>query len=61
MTGDELARKLKAKKRSLRVLFMTGYADKLPGHGTQVLPKPVKLDDLTEAVGRLLRRPATRR
>lgn len=58
MQGDKLAERLLAEKPTLRVLFITGYADrslvteKLSGHAA-VLQKPFTSSDLLSALERL--------
>jgi DNA-binding response OmpR family regulator len=56
MRGDELARKLKASRRGLRVLLITGYAEEGSHRGTQLLCKPFKTDELLAHVQSLLNR-----
>jgi PAS domain S-box-containing protein len=56
MKGDELARKLKASRRGLQVLLITGYAEEGSHRGTQLLCKPFKTDELLSRVQSLLKR-----
>ncbi len=54
MRGDELARQLAARGRSVPVIFMSGYASgEPPGYG-RLLPKPVAEADLLGAIREVL-------
>lgn len=61
MTGDELARQLRVKEPDLKVLYLTGYADRLFNEkGTlweheAFLEKPSTIDGILEGVRLLLR------
>src|SRR5262245_4158198 len=60
MTGDELARRLRALKPSLKVLYLTGFSDRLFNEKVMLwqdeafLEKPCSLRGLLEAVSLLL-------
>lgn len=60
MTGDELARRLRAQTPSLKVLYLTGFADRLFKEKATLwqdeafLEKPCSLRGLLEAVSLLL-------
>lgn len=60
MTGDELARRLRRDEPSLRVLYLTGYSDRLFKEKVALwedeafLDKPCSVKGLTEAVALLL-------
>jgi two-component system cell cycle sensor histidine kinase/response regulator CckA len=60
MKGDELARRLRQRKDSLKVLYLTGYADHLfkdnvaLGKGEAFLDKPCSIQGLREAVALLV-------
>jgi DNA-binding NtrC family response regulator len=60
MRGGELARRVRAERRGLKVLFMSGHVDgeSLAGDGTEgataFIQKPFALDDLARAVRALL-------
>ncbi len=60
MTGDELARRLRQADRSLKVLYLTGYADQLFKEKATLwqdeafLDKPCSVKGLLEAVSQLL-------
>lgn len=60
MTGDELARRLRQNEPSLRVLYLTGYSDRLFKEKVTLwedeafLDKPCSVKGLTEAVALLL-------
>jgi two-component system, cell cycle sensor histidine kinase and response regulator CckA len=53
-SGPQLARRVRAKRPGIKVLFMSGYAaDALPDHGgatAPLLPKPFGPDDLARAI-----------
>jgi PAS domain S-box-containing protein len=50
MTGYELAERLKVGRKSLAVLFVTGYTDEPPTEGAMVLHKPFSLEKLMAGV-----------
>ena len=60
MTGDELARRLRQNEPRLRVLYLTGYSDRLFKEKVTLwedeafLDKPCSVKGLTEAVSLLL-------
>src|SRR5262249_29643508 len=60
MTGDELARRLRALRPSLKVLYLTGYSDRLFKEKVTLwadeafLDKPCSVKGLLEAVALLL-------
>ncbi|HUK32671.1 MAG TPA: response regulator [Vicinamibacterales bacterium] len=60
MTGDELGRHLRARDPDARILYFTGYADRLFAERTALgaheafLDKPVTMTGLREAVSLLL-------
>ena len=60
MTGDEVARRLRRAEPDLKVLYFTGYSDRLFKETTTLsaneafLDKPVGVDGLLEAVSLLL-------
>ena len=60
MTGDELARVLRARDPDAKILYFTGFSDRLFGDSTSLsanepcLDKPVSLIGLCEAVSLLL-------
>ena len=60
INGAELARRLRGRRPSLRVLFMSGYTDDVLGRqgtlapGTDLLPKPFSRDDLLRKVREVL-------
>src|SRR5580765_6760301 len=60
MTGDELARRLRASTPDLKVLYLTGFSDQLfrdkvtLWHDEAFLDKPATIKGLTEAVALLL-------
>lgn len=60
MSGDELARRLRERDPNLKVLYFTGYADRLFAEkqhlweGEAFLDKPVTVKGLQEAVSLLL-------
>jgi two-component system cell cycle sensor histidine kinase/response regulator CckA len=60
MTGDELARRLRQNDPELKVLYLTGYSDRLFKEKTTLwedeafLEKPCSMKGLLEAVGLLL-------
>jgi two-component system cell cycle sensor histidine kinase/response regulator CckA len=60
MNGRELARKLVADRRDLKVLFMSGYAETtiahrgVLDHGVTLLQKPFSIDSLTRHVRNVL-------
>jgi CheY-like chemotaxis protein len=62
MGGLELARRLTEADPSIRVLFVSGYAEidgaavELQAHGAAFLPKPYTIDDLSRAVRKALAR-----
>ena len=57
MGGAELARRLRADKPGLKVLFCTGYGEQaVPGEA--FLRKPFRPSDLAHSVRRLLDAPA---
>ena len=61
MNGDELARRMRAQEPDLKVLYLTGYSDKLFAermllwHNEAFLDKPCTLAGLKEAVNLLMR------
>jgi CheY-like chemotaxis protein len=60
MRGDELAQRLHADNASLKVIYLTGFADRLYDHRDaldpheSVLEKPVALADLEATLARAL-------
>jgi two-component system cell cycle sensor histidine kinase/response regulator CckA len=60
MTGDELARRLRITQPSLKILYLTGYSDRLFKDKVTLwedeafLEKPCNVQGLTEAVSLLL-------
>jgi DNA-binding NarL/FixJ family response regulator len=60
MTGDELARRLRQSEPELKVLYLTGYSDRLFREKTMLcadeafLGKPCSMKGLREAVSLLL-------
>jgi len=60
MTGDELARRLRSNDRTLRVLYLTGFADQLFKQKTTLwedeafLDKPCSVEGLLQAVRLLM-------
>jgi CheY-like chemotaxis protein len=64
MRGTQLARALGERRPVLRVLFMSGYAEQIPGGTTfdgmpsAFLPKPFSQEQLLHEVAKLLRREA---
>ena len=60
MTGDELARRLRQSQPSLKVLYLTGFSDRLfkekvtLWEGEAFLEKPCSIKGLMEAVAMLL-------
>jgi len=60
MTGDELARQLRQKEPALKVLYLTGYSDRLfkqksmLWEGEAFLDKPCSMAGLLQAVALLL-------
>jgi PAS domain S-box-containing protein len=64
MRGSQLATDLLPKRRGMRVLFMSGYTDRIPtgptfaGAPSAFLSKPFSHEDLLRTVARLLRREA---
>ena len=60
MTGDELARRLRQKEPGLKVLYLTGYSDRLFKEKVALwedeafLDKPCSVKGLTQAVALLL-------
>jgi two-component system, cell cycle sensor histidine kinase and response regulator CckA len=60
MTGDELARQLRQSERGLRVLYLTGYSDRLFKEKTALwadeafLEKPFTSSGLREALSLLM-------
>ncbi|MGH7507166.1 MAG: response regulator, partial [Longimicrobiales bacterium] len=62
MRGTQLATELTSRRAGLRVLFMSGYADRIPdgdsyaGVPSAFLAKPFSREQLLETVTRLLRR-----
>jgi len=65
MRGPELATRLRALRPGLKVAFVTGYADAPVAQelraGDVLLAKPLSLDQLLSAVGRMLPAAGTRR
>jgi two-component system cell cycle sensor histidine kinase/response regulator CckA len=64
VSGPELARKLTAKKPSLKVIYTSGYGVDLDAQGPKLTPgvnflqKPFNVDQLAKAVRNLLDTPA---
>jgi two-component system, cell cycle sensor histidine kinase and response regulator CckA len=60
MTGDELARRLRLKEPKLKILYLTGYSDRLFSNKTTLwedesfLEKPCTVKGLKQAVSLLL-------
>jgi len=60
LTGEEMARRLRAQRHDLRVLYVSGYVDRLLNErpilweGEAFLEKPFTFDGLSEAVSLLL-------
>jgi two-component system, cell cycle sensor histidine kinase and response regulator CckA len=60
LTGEEMARRLRAQRQDLRVLYVSGYVDRLLNtrpilwEGEAFLEKPFTFDGLSEAVSLLL-------
>lgn len=61
MRGDELSHNLKASRRRLRTLFITGYAEEVSHRGRHLLCKPFKAEDLLARVKALFRRRPARK
>src|SRR5918997_3442472 len=59
MKGDVLARLVRKRWSTLRIAFLTAYADFLSVTGKNgdnaVIPKPISIDDLCRAVDHVLR------
>jgi CheY-like chemotaxis protein len=59
MKGDELARVARKRWSTLRIAFLTAYADFLSVTGKSgedaLIPKPISSDDLCRAVDKVLR------
>jgi signal transduction histidine kinase/ActR/RegA family two-component response regulator len=55
LLGTETVRLVKQTRPELKVLFVTGYADKFEGSGDALIMKPFTLATLTEAVRNALR------
>jgi CheY-like chemotaxis protein len=59
MKGDALARQVRKRWSTLRIAFLTAYADFLSVTGKSgedaVIPKPISIDDLCRAVENVLR------
>jgi DNA-binding response OmpR family regulator len=62
-SGIELARRLRARDPSIRILFISGYIDELRGHlprdlaGSETLEKPLKTEQIISWVGLALGHP----
>jgi len=60
LTGEEMARRLRAQRHDLRVLYVSGYVDRLLNErpilweGEAFLEKPFTFEGLSEAVSLLL-------
>jgi CheY-like chemotaxis protein len=60
LTGEEMARRLRAQRQDLKVLYVSGYVDRLLNErpllweGEAFLEKPFTVQGLTEAVSLLL-------
>ena len=61
MRGDELANRLKASRKGLQVLLITGYAEEGSHREEQLLRKPFKMEDLLARVRSLTGQPKARR
>ena len=63
MKGDAIARLARARWPSLRIAFLSGYADFLSLTGKAgedtLIPKPVTSEDLCKAVASALKRPGS--
>ncbi len=62
MTGAELARRARARRPDLPIVFASGYADtaaleQVAGPDAPLLRKPFRVDELQVAVAAALRRP----
>jgi two-component system, cell cycle sensor histidine kinase and response regulator CckA len=66
-SGIELARRLRARDPSIRLLFISGYIGELRGHlpqdlaGSETLEKPFKTEQFIAWVGLALRHPPSAR
>jgi CheY-like chemotaxis protein len=64
MTGESLARKVRAIRQDLPVIICTGYGEQMAQQkldrlgGAQLLLKPVELRDLASGLRRVVARPA---
>jgi two-component system, cell cycle sensor histidine kinase and response regulator CckA len=64
MTGERLAREVRAIRQDLPIIICTGYGEQMAQQkldrfgGAQLLLKPVELRDLASALRRVVARPA---
>lgn len=61
MSGAEVARRARALRPGLPIVFVTGYPDALPADGpedVEVVAKPFSREELLAGIGRVLRRSA---